>query len=275
MRLLVVVVAVGCKTEARITTCADVELAPASAIADAHPCRARLEASADRVMRMTTPSSGALVSTRVHRGAGVLVTCQHCVGAGAGLLDPERDPVRIELRVPRTFAHRLFSPPPPPAAFDSRGDLTAIEPRVDFVIATLHDPLAMLAQPWADPRPGTQAMLLGFPSDRGGELVASVGEVLDDARAKDMLARSDPDEAAIAYDPAIELVVAARAVHGMSGGGAFDPAGHYLGVLVRGTLAPVDGRYLTRIVRARHVFAQLDEALAASPLGAKLAPLVR
>jgi hypothetical protein len=184
-----------------------------------------------------------------------------------------------------------------------------IEPRHDFVVSTIsgapvdvvghlgamasatvadtklavHDPQHLLsaAEPWASPEPGTQVLLLGFPRDLpdhtfAGELVASVGEVLDDARAKDMLARADADEAAIPYDPRIEFVVAARASSGMSGGGSFDAAHRYLGVLVRGTVSPVDGTYLTRVVRARYVLDQLEAALAGAPtmMRDKLVPFV-
>ncbi len=147
----------------------------------------------------------------------------------------------------------------------------------------VHDPreVATSQQPWAEAKPGTQALVLGFPRDMpamtfGGELVASVGEILDDTRAKEMLLRSDADEAAIPYDPSVELVVAARAWSGMSGGGAFDEDGRYLGVSVRGTLTPVDGKYLVRVVRAPYVMKQLSAALAAAPapLRTKLEPFL-
>ena len=205
------------------------------------------------------------------------------------------------------FIHRLFSRRPPKSAFDAKGNLMNILPKDDFVIGTLsgepvdvighigalpratvsdtkvvlYDPkgIAGSDQPWAEPEPGTQALVLGFPRDLpdhvfGGELVASVGEILDDARAKDMLSRADADEAAIPYDPTVELVIAARASSGMSGGGAFDADGRYLGVSVRGTVQPVDGKYLVRVVRAAYVLAQLKTALgaAAEPRRAKLAP---
>src|SRR5688572_11832486 len=119
---------------------------------------------------------------------------------------------------------------PPKSAFDDRHRLVHVHPQHDFVVGTingdpievvghlgvlppskvgatelaLHDPreIARSAEPWADAKPGSHALVLGFPrdlSDRafGGELVASVGEILDDTRAKDLLSRSDPDEAAI------------------------------------------------------------------------------
>ncbi|MDQ3335226.1 MAG: serine protease [Myxococcota bacterium] len=206
------------------------------------------------------------------------------------------------------FIHRVFSRMPPKSAFDAKGRLTNIKPEDDFVVGTIsgepvdvvghigvlpsakvsdkrltvHDPRELLSQqPWAEAKPGTQALLLGFPRDMpamtfGGELVASVGEILDDTRAKEMLLRADADEAAIPYDPSVELVVAARASSGMSGGGAFDEDGRYLGVSVRGTLNPVDGKYLVRVVRAPYVMKQLAAALAAAPapLRTKLEPFL-
>jgi hypothetical protein len=62
----------------------------------------------------------------------------------------------------------------------------------------------------------------------------------------------------------------------MSGGGAFDADGRYLGVSVRGTLEPVDGKYLVRIVRAPYVMKQLGAAVAAAPepLRTKLQPFL-
>jgi Trypsin-like peptidase domain len=341
MRALVVVVALfGCKGDAPspavasgsapavAKACENVDLALASAILGdaAHPCRARVDAAYGRMMATGMPFSGTLVSTRPTRGAGLFVTCQHCAGpAGDGLHDPEiEDPSTIQSRAPAQllgtkvqsgretqifFIHRLFSPLPPKSAFDTKGHLSQIEPRHDFVVATIsgapvevvghlgalpsatvsdtklavHDPQRLLAsaEPTANPAPGTQVLLLGFPRDLpdhafAGELVASVGEVLDDARAKDMLGRADADEAAIPYDPTIEFVVTARAASGMSGGGAFDAAHRYLGVLVRGTVTEVDGKYLTRVVRARYILEQLDGALsrAPAPLRDKLTPFV-
>ena len=207
------------------------------------------------------------------------------------------------------FIYRMYSPAPPKSAFDAKGNLTNIHPEHDFVVGTvsgepievighigalpnptvsdqrlpLHDPreIASSQAPWAEAKPTTQALVMGFPRDLpdrafGGELVASIGEILDDARAKDMLARADADEAAIPYDPAVEMVIAARASAGMSGGGAFDEAGRYLGVAVRGTLEPVDDRYLVRVVRASYVLRQLAAAVDAAPgaLRAKLQPFL-
>lgn len=309
-----------------VGTCENVELVLVSEILGdaAHPCRARVDAAYGRMLSTGVAFSGTVVSTRPARGAGVVVTCQHCTGpAGSGLHDPEiEEPATFHALPPRLtgtqvrgnesqlfFVHRLFSRKPPKSAFDAMGHLGNIKPEDDFVVGTIsgtpvdivghigalpsskvsdtklvvHDPheITRSQEPWADAKFGTQALVMGFPRDLpdhafGGELVASVGEILDDARAKAMLLRSDPDEAAIAYDPAVEMIVAARASSGMSGGGAFDEAGRYLGVAVRGTVKPVDGKYLVRVVRASYVMKQLKTALDAAPdaVRTKLQPFV-
>ena len=347
-RILVVVAAVlGCKgddkrappkpaeppaivmVDAPIATgCERVELERASKIlADAtHPCRASVDAVYGRMVATGVAFSGTLVTTAPARGAGLVITCQHCTGADAsGLREPEReDPATFQVRAPAKlaggrvasgreselwFVYRLFSRVPPKSAYDAKGHLVHILPADDFVVGTLsgapvevvghlgvlpsarvsdadvslHDPreLARAPAPWAQAKPGTPALVVGFPRDLEDkkfdrELVVSVGEILDDARAKDMLSRSDPDEAAIPYDPEVELVVAARAVTGMSGGGTFAIDGSYLGVNVRGTVKPVDGHYLVRVVRAPFVMKQLEAALAAAPaaIAAKVKPFV-
>ena len=345
MRALVVVVAlIGCKQSdpppppkpvpppppppvAVAQPCANIDLVLVSTILEeaGHPCRARVDAVYGRMMATGAKFSGTLVTTKPTRGAGLVVTCLHCTGPdGHGLHDPEiPEPSTFQTRGPAHavgskvlsgretqlfFLHRLYSVMPPKTALDKLGHLTNIEPRHDFVVATIsgtpvevvghigampnatvsdtklavHDPETLLAgETWGNAQTGKQVLVLGFPSDLpdhafGGELVASVGEVLDDARAQDMLLRADPDEAAIAYDPAIEFIVAAHASSGMSGGGAFDDAGRYLGIAVRGTVKPVDGKYLVRVVRAQYVFDQLDAALAKAPeaMRAKLTPFV-
>lgn len=308
--------------------CERIELERASKIlADAtHPCRAPLDAVYGRMVATGVAFSGTLVTTAPARGAGLVITCQHCTGAdGGGLRDPEReDPSTFQVRAPAKlaagrvasgreselwFVYRLFSREPPRSAYDAKGHLVHILPADDFVIGTLsgapvevvghlgalpsaqvsdadvalHDPrdLAPTAGSWGEAKSGTQALVLGFPRDLEdkefeGELVVSVGEILDDTRAKDLLARSDPDEAAIPYDPAVELVVAARATTGMSGGATFAEDGRYLGVNVRATVRPVDGLYLVRVVRASYVMKQLAAALDAAPerIRAKVKPFL-
>jgi hypothetical protein len=205
------------------------------------------------------------------------------------------------------FVHHLYSPVPPRSAFDAKGQLSNILPKHDIVVGTLSGDIievvghlgalpqakvndrdvplvdpgkhAASKSPWAPATPGSLALVIGFPRDLperafGGEQVASLGEVLADDAARAMLARSDKEEAAIAYDPAVEMIIAARAVSGMSGGGAFDEQGRYLGVAVRGTLTPVDGKYLVRVVRAPYLAAQLSTAVATSKLGPKIAPFL-
>jgi hypothetical protein len=263
-----------------------------------HPCRDWIDATRGRMFGTGVAASGTVVATTAARGGGLFLTCKHCGAGGDQLLtDPEIDPPPVlEVREPQGFyfAYRLFGPIPPSTAFDDKGKLTKISPRDDFIVATisnqhyrssgayplaprqvkdgaipLSDPrgISASAKPWIAAQPGAQALLLGFPRnlpdrDFHGELVFSVGKVLDDATARDKLARAEPDEASTPYDPEAEFVVAARAVSGMSGGGVFDVDGRFLGVMVRGTVNRVDGVYLTRVVRAAFIRTQLASAIA-------------
>jgi hypothetical protein len=278
-----------------------------------HPCRDWLLATRGRVFGTGVAFSGTIVATTAARGAGLFVTCHHC-GGGAhehALLDPETaPPATMQVGDPQQFylAYSLFAPLIPPSALDAKGNLTNILPRDDVAIGAisnhlyklrgqigivppptitdgklpLDDPhgIAASAEPWASAKLGAQVLLLGYPRDLpdhvfGGQLVASVGEVLDDATARARLARTQ-DESSIAYDPDVEFVVAARASSGMSGGGVFDAEGRFLGVMVRGTDAAVDGKHLTRVVRASFIRAQLQAALANADnaLRAKVAPFL-
>ena len=274
----------------------------------AHPCRGRIQAAAGRLVRIGAGASGTIVSTAAVRGAGLLATCQRCaVPADAPLLDPERDPpVAFLVGAPARFAagsaagdalkryaaHRLFGPVVPRSA-------PVVPPADDFTLSAisgepvdesapvpravsdrdlaLEDPRGLAASkaPFVDVRPGVPALVLGFAASEGGELVASVGPVLDDDVARGRLAR-DPGEAAVPYDPAVELVIAARAAPGMTGGGVFDEAGRFVGIAVRATTKPIDGVYLVRAVRATYIASKLSAALGAAPvtLRAKVLPFL-
>jgi hypothetical protein len=87
------------------------------------------------------------------------------------------------------------------------------------------------------------------------------GAIVDDAVARDVLLHAEEEEASVPYDPEVELVVEARAVSGMRGGGAFDADGKFVGVMVRGTTTKVDGKYFTRVVRASFIRAHMKAAL--------------
>ncbi len=232
----------------------------------AHPCRGRILAAYGRMVRVGAGSSGVIASTAAARGAGLLVTCGSCAGAaGAGLVEPERDPplaIRIGAPArlaggavpagpPRHAAHRLFgaegfalaaiSGEPlapdaaPPAAVGDR-DLALDDPRG----------LAAARAPFVDVRPGASVLVLGFADAEDGELVASVGPVLD--------------------DPGAELAIAARALPGMAGGGVFDERGRLVGVVARASGEPVAGAHLVRAVRATAIAARLSAALRAAPV---------
>jgi len=280
-----------------------------------HPCRAWIEATRGRVFGTGVAFSGTVVATTAARGAGLFLTCHHCGAGGRGaqvLVDPEASPpATMQVGEPQQFylAYLLFAPVLPPTAFDAANNLTRILPRDDIAVGAMSNKLYKLrgqlgvvppphvidgsiplddprgiagsAAPWAPATPNAPVLLLGYPRDLpertfGGALVASVGEVLDDRAARDKLARAEADEAGIPYDPEVELVVAARAVSGMSGGGVFDRDGRFVGVMVRGTTTRVDGTYLTRVVRATFIWAQLRAALerADDALRARITPFL-
>lgn len=250
--------------------CSAVDLVPVDELAAG--CRAGIAGAAARVVRVARWCSGTLVSTAAARGGGLVATCQHCLERAPGGLTapstPAPPPIDIDLAGQRLTAQRVFAPQPPAAAYDARDRLTTARPADDFTLAVITDLASEVAVrepsrvPFHSAPVGARVVLLGYPVGGGGQLYASVGPILDAATARDRLARADADEAALPYDADSELVVAARAMVGMSGGGAFAEDGRFLGVIVRGTVAPVDGAYLVRVVRAPYLAAQLSAALA-------------
>jgi len=224
-------------------------------------------------------ASGTIVSTAAASGAGLLVTCRPCAeaagggrGRGPGLIDPERDPApAIRIGAPARLAGGAVPAGAP--GREARGLFGAD----DFALAAitgerlapaLDDPRGLAASraPFVDVRPGATALVLGFADAEGGELVASIGPVLAEDEARRRIARAGPAEARLAYDPRVELAVAARALPGMLGGGVFDEAGRFVGVAVRASAEPIDGAYLVRAVRATSIAARLSAALQAAPV---------
>ncbi len=265
-----------------------------------HPCHERVRAAHGRMVRVGAGSSGTfsgtfsgtIVSTAAARSAGLLVTCGSCAGAAAaelgrsgGMIAPERAPplaIRVApparlaggavpAGVPRHAAHLLFGgngfviaalsgAPLEPAA--------AAPPAVDDREVALDDPRGLAASraPFVDVQPGAAVLVLGFAVDaEGGELLASVGPVLDDAEARRR-----------GYDPRTELAIAARAAPGMLGGGVFEEGGRFVGVVAGATSDPADGMHLVRAVRATAIAARLSAALRAAPvpLRAKIVPFL-
>lgn len=262
----------------------------------AHPCRARVEAAAGRMVRIGPRASGTIVSTAPVRGAGLLATCQGCgVPADALLLDPEREPpVAFLIGAParlaggaagdglkRYAAHRLFGPVAPATSAAVPADdftLSAVsgEPvddgaplakAVSNQKLALDDPRGLAASkaPFFDVRAGAPALVLGYAASVEGELVASVGAVLDDDAARAAIAR-DAAEAGVPYDAQAEVVIAARAAPGMIGGGVFDEGGRFVGIVARAAGKPDGSGAFVRAVRATYVAAKLSGALSAAPV---------
>jgi len=189
-------------------------------------------------------------------------------------------------------AYAIFAPKAPKSAFDKKGSLSNIEPRHDFVISALsgrinritghlgmmpprdippdpvrpRDPAALLGtgEHTAAPVVGALVLTLGYPKSMGRQLAFSVGPVLADDVAASVIARAEPGEAAIPYDPEIEFLVASQLSEGNSGGGVFDREGRFLGVMVRASVTPVDGAHFVRVVRASAIERAFEAALAAA-----------
>ena len=249
----------------------------------AHPCHARIQAAYGRLVRVGGGASGTIVSAAAARGTGLLATCRPCAGlpaaegagtarleGGAWLADPAREPpLAFRVGAPARLAGGAV--PGGPARLPALG-LFGTD---DVTLATLGQPaalddprgLAAARAPFVDVRPGTAALILGFSDAEGGELVASVGPVLDDDAARRH-----------GYDPRAQLAIAARAVPGMLGGGVFDEGGRLVGVVVRAAGEPGGGAPgggpLVGAARATAIAARLSAALGAAPvpLRAKILP---
>ena len=186
-------------------------------------------------------------------------------------------------------AYALYAREIPSSAADARGNLTRIKPIDDWVVAAVsgkvvevpghlaavppevippdplevRDPVGLLGvEDTGAPVAGELAITLGFPNVAGGALMFTVNRIHDDEIAADIISRAEPDERAIPYDPAVEFLMAGQLTVGNSGGGVFDRRGRYLGVMVRGSVVPVDGAHFVRVVRASHMKEQIEAALA-------------
>jgi hypothetical protein len=252
----------------------------------AHPCRERILAAYGRMVRIGAGpgASGTIVSTAAARGAGLLVTCRPCAGVtgreparierGGWMADPEQEPpLAFEVGAPARLAGGAV------AGGGTRVPARGLLGAEDFTLAALvgapvelEDPrrLAASRAPFVDVRPGAMALVLGFADAEGGELVASIGPVLDDDEALRRIARAGAAEAQHAYDPRAELAIEARALPGMAGGGVFDEAGRFVGVVLRASAEAAGGAQLVRAARATSIAARLSEALRAAPVPLRL-----
>lgn len=124
--------------------------------------------------------------------------------------------------------------------------------------------LTTVAPTYADVDPGDAVVLMGYPleGDLAGMLAASIGRVLSDTEAEDVieeLAVVGDEEGGIAYDPEVEMIIEGHAVLGMSGGGVYDRDGRQVGILVRAS-GEYDGKQYVRAVRMTFVVTSLMSA---------------
>jgi hypothetical protein len=184
--------------------------------------------------------------------------------------------------------HNLYNPAIPAA--ENTNNFADILPRRDFYFGVIDDQLLAVAPLVETPEPLRPAspdvydpqaltataptyvevaanelvLLMGYPSQSpyNGTLTAGVGQVLDDADARAAiawLAQVGDVEGEIAYEPAVEMIIAGRASGGMSGGGVFDQAGRLVGVIVRAS-DPRDGGQYVRAVRMGFAVDELRDA---------------
>lgn len=138
---------------------------------------------------------------------------------------------------------------------------------------SLRDPQGLATQTpsFGSPTNGDLVLFAGRP--RGGDLAGvpsfSVGKVLSNdevLQAQTRLRAVGDEEGSVPYDSEAEQWVQCRfgcAGVGMSGGGAFDRDGRYVGTLVRASIAELDVQYV-RFVRASFIATQLDAAIGAA-----------
>jgi hypothetical protein len=122
---------------------------------------------------------------------------------------------------------------------------------------------------WSSPAAGDLVLLAGYPQDATTfpKGAVSVARVLSDDEASaaiTRLASLGDEEGSIPYDPEVEYLLEGDAEPGMSGGGAFDHDGRWIGTLVRASDLH-DGTRIIRIVRATYLSERVSTAFAALP----------
>jgi Trypsin-like peptidase domain len=214
------------------------------------------------------------------------------------LVDPNLGEGVIDVQVPQADAAPQQAVAPrfmirvPELPSTESNSLSEIRPRHDYYVAALDDQLFTEFKPFpfadalhhapptifdpfgaassatdhAEASAGDAVIVLGHPSGSTG-MAGCLGTVLSDDEAIAAiaaLADAGDEEGAIAYDPEAEIVIAAEAVAGMSGGGVFDVEGRIVGVAVRATLEAAPARYV-RAVRASFIDAATADAVAQAP----------
>ncbi len=166
---------------------------------------------------------------------------------GAGLFSTESKGPNIPAKV-----KVIFSPGQPQGE-----EMDQVNPARDFLVSRLElsqsTDLNIPPIEIGKAQAGETLLLLGYPRMTGQMLWHSVGQVIDNNKASELIARTK----APAFDPAVEIMVEASAIEGMSGGGAFDQSGRLVGILVRQGGDDAQGKNYTRIVRADYIAEQL------------------
>lgn len=245
------------------------------------------------IWRVTTDSAAVMVVQALHTvpidnlapaGQEIFVLLQPPLGQPIVPAVRLIDPAGLHLAPDRHCTNLVFHPGV--AADQNAHGFRDILPRSDFIVGLLammddddiclstdvnvnppiiHDPdhLAGTSPAFTSPADNGLVLMIGFPrSGPVSGMAASVGQVLPDdvaAMAIVELHALGDEEGEIDYDPDAEFLVRGRAESGMSGGGVFDQAGRFLGIIVRASDLR-DGLQYVRVVRGSWMIEQLRSA---------------
>ena len=122
----------------------------------------------------------------------------------------------------------------------------------------IYDPngRTLATQTWDEAVAGETAYALGYPQDRENYPFGAIskGIVLSDEAAREtitLLSQLGDEEGGIPYEPEVEMLITAKSVVGMSGGGVFNSEGQLLVIIVRST--EIDGKPIVRVVRLKYI----------------------
>jgi hypothetical protein len=116
-------------------------------------------------------------------------------------------------------------------------------------------------QTWTIPMSGENALLVGYPQDVQNYPNGAVafGKIMSDAEAEAAISKlqiAGDSEGNIPYNSAVEFLVEARGLAGMSGGGVFNSAGQLLGIMVRSSDVE-NAPKIIRVVKTSHIKAKV------------------
>lgn len=118
-------------------------------------------------------------------------------------------------------------------------------------------------QTWNAPVAGEKAIVIGYPQDKTKYPNGAVayGKILSDSEAAEIIRKlkaAGDSEGDIPYHSDAEFFIEAKAIVGMSGGGAFNAAGQLLGIMVRAS-DKENAPTIIRVVKLSYIKTRLVE----------------